>query len=347
MTWSAGRLLLVIIAVSTLAGAIFGLVNQDEEGNVNVWVSTLAGLTISPIIASFELFALPRIARRMPFLAVTATRIAVYLPVMVICIIISTLIVTGAVPALTGIGMRTGLLFSVVGTAFFILLISVVQLVGGRALLDIVSARYFNPRAERCLLMFLDITSSTTIAENIGDIRYHQLLSDVFATLSRIVTDHGGEVHKYVGDEMIAVWRVGTPEQNARILKCFVACLAAMERDADKYQNKFELVPAFRAGLHMGTVVAGEIGATRREVALIGDAMNITARIEEACRDVGEAALASGELQEACALPDGLVLENVGDRLLRGKTVPVTLYALRTEDEPKRSEIKVADAASG
>lgn len=156
-------------------------------------------------------------------------------------------------------------------------------------------------------MLFLDLVGSTGIAERIGNARFHAMLSETFTRLSRVVTDHGGEVYRYVGDAMIATWPLGAPEENANAIRCLLACREALETAAPHFSARHGEVPAFRAGLHAGPLVAGEIGGFKREIALLGDTMNTAARIEQACRTTGHDLLASKPLLEQSALPADIV----------------------------------------
>jgi adenylate cyclase len=143
-----------------------------------------------------------------------------------------------------------------------------------------------------------------------------------------VVTDLGGEVHRYVGDALIATWPLGTPQDNARPMRCLFACRAALEAARPDLLRRHGHVPGFRAGLHCGPLVAGEIGGFKREIALLGDAMNTAARLEQACRTTGHALLASKPLLERTLMPAGIVAISIGSHLLRGKSEHLELFAL-------------------
>ena len=172
------------------------------------------------------------------------------------------------------------------------------------------------------------------IAEDIGNVRFHALLSETFTRLSRVVTDFGGEVHRYVGDALIATWPLGTPEENARPIRCLFACRDALEAARSDLLRRHGHLPEFRAGLHSGPLVAGEIGGFKREIALVGDAMNTAARLEQACRTTGHALLVSKPLLDRTLMPAGIVATSLGSHLLRGKAERLELFAL--ERDPQR-----------
>ena len=195
-------------------------------------------------------------------------------------------------------------------------------------LVNLLTGRYYRPREEQRIVLFLDLVGSTSIAERMGNVGFHALLSEVFTRLSRVVTDHGGEVHRYVGDMLIATWPVGNTDDNARPIRCLFACEDTLEAARAELLARHGQAPGFRAGLHLGTLVAGEIGGFKQEITFIGDAMNTAARLEQTCRSTGHALLASKPLIDSAALPAGVVATGVGSHALRGKNEPLELFAL-------------------
>jgi adenylate cyclase len=123
---------------------------------------------------------------------------------------------------------------------------------------------------------------------------------------------------------------------------CFDA-LARLDDRADAYVRDFGQRADFRAALHCGPVVIGELGIVKMEIALLGDTMNTAARLQQACRDTGHRVLASAALVDRLArLPPGIGKQAIGALHLRGKTSEVALYAL--EAGPTR--LMAADAKS-
>ena len=118
------------------------------------------------------------------------------------------------------------------------------------------------------------------------------------------------------------------PEENARAVLCMLACRDALNGAASHLMQRHGHVPAFRAGAHAGQLVAGEIGGFKREIALLGDAMNTAARIEQACRTTGHALLASKPLLDRTVRPGNIVATSIGSHLLRGKSEYIELFAV-------------------
>ena len=77
------------------------------------------------------------------------------------------------------------------------------RLIGSRVLFNVALGRYRTPVREERVLMFLDLAGSTSLAEEMGELRVQNLLTRFFYDIDDAIVAHGGEVHAYVGDEVI------------------------------------------------------------------------------------------------------------------------------------------------
>jgi class 3 adenylate cyclase len=202
-----------------------------------------------------------------------------------------------------------------------------IRLVGGRVLVNVMLGRYRRPTREDRVLLFLDVAGSTTLAEQMGELRVQDLLTRFFFDIDEAIVTHGGEVHAYVGDEVIVTWPVGARPRRSYV-DCFFAIEDRIAALADRYTKEFGLVPEFRAGIHAGPVVISECGDSRRQVAYFGDTVNVAARLQAHCKDAGRRLLVSGELVRL--LPEGadLLFEPFGPTELRGRAAPVEVFAI-------------------
>jgi adenylate cyclase len=320
--------------LSIAAGAIFGHFDARALG-AGAGAGYLRGAVIGGlmclVLISFEIaLDMPWAERfrQAPFTIALAARSLVYLGVILLTLYGSALVFRE--PSDVGHPIRrTEVLFSIAIAFGFNLLSGINQLLGQRVLFNFVAGRYNRPRLEPRALLFIDMTGSTAIAERLGELRFLILLNRFVADLTSAIAGEGGEIHKYVGDEIIATWRLGRAgAAQAAIRACFAARARLAARAAD-YQREFGLAPEFRAALHCGPVVIGELGLLKKEIALIGDTMNTTARIQQACRDTGHPVLASTALLDQVAeLPAGIVKRTLGALRLRGKEAPLDLCAL-------------------
>jgi class 3 adenylate cyclase len=202
-----------------------------------------------------------------------------------------------------------------------------VRLVGGRVLVNVMLGRYRRPTREERVLLFLDLIGSTTLAEQMGELRVQELLTRFFYDIDDAIVAHGGEVHAYVGDEVIVTWPVAAgPER--RPIDCVFAIQDRITELADRYVREFGLVPNFRAGLHAGPVVISECGDSRPQVAYFGDTMNVTARLQERCKEAGRSLLVSGDLLRLMDAGHDIAVEPLGATQLRGRKAEVEVFAL-------------------
>jgi adenylate cyclase len=326
------RIIAVVVAAAALAGGAFGLGQSSSTPALAVAVGMSIGAVIACVLTAFELIFVPQLIgrgpSRMSFTRALLMRTGVYTLVIVATLLLVPWLAMGTKP-LEDPSFPLSIAFSFGASLIGNFTVSVTRLIGPRVLGNFLTGRYYHPREERLILMFLDLTSSTSLAERLGNVRFHELLAEVFDRLSEAVTDSGGDVYEYVGDEMVATWAVRDPAHNARALTCFFDCVDAIEGAREGLERRYGCVPRFRAGLHLGTIVAGEIGGFKQEIAYSGDAMNTTARIEEACRELQEPLLASKPLLDAVLLPPGLAAASVGVRTLRGKEARLELFAVR------------------
>jgi class 3 adenylate cyclase len=139
------------------------------------------------------------------------------------------------------------------------------------------------------VLLFLDLVGSTSLAE----LRMQELLTRLFFDIDEVILAHGGEVHAYVEAEVIVTWRVTAKPSAPRYIDCFFAIQDRIAEHADLYLRQFGLVPRFRGGTHAGSVAISECGNSRRQVAYFGDTVNVAARLQERCKDVGRFLLVS------------------------------------------------------
>ena len=223
---------------------------------------------------------------------------------------------------------------TIVTTAFFgALLVGAIfeltRLVGSRVLFNVALGRYRTPVREERVLMFLDLAGSTSLAESMGELRVQNLLTRFFFDIDAAIVAHGGEVHAYVGDQVIVTWPLDERMPGGRCIDCFFAIADTIAAKADSYRQEFGMVPGFRAGLHAGPVVISECGSSRRQLAYFGDTVNVTARLQEYCKEAGRNLLVSADLLAYMRLNPGIVVEPLGQAQLRGRAAAIEVFAVQ------------------
>ena len=213
--------------------------------------------------------------------------------------------------------------YFVVALTQFVLQIS--KRFGEGNLLRILRGEYNVAHAEKKIFMFLDLNDSTTLAERLGDEPYHHMLRDFFADISDEIVNNGGKIYQYVGDEVIVQWDYQDSGENDRCIKAFFDIKERISREQSKYRNRYGVVPSFKAGLHYGRVVAGEVGTVKREITYSGDVLNTAARIMNMCTRLNTDLLVSSEL--ASILGGRYEFHTHGAFALKGKEKEVTLQS--------------------
>ena len=320
------RIILTSALVSALLGGAYGSYAHGAFGTGAV-VGAVCGVVFSSLEGLvFQGDAGARLRRR-PFLVYFSVRSAVYVVLIVMIEALGASLLNGR-RGLADLGLLDvafGLAASVVGNLMY----SIADLLGPGVLIAFAAGRYHRPRHEERALLFIDLRGSTAAAERLGEARFLDLLDAFIIDVSQAIVQNGGEIHKYVGDEIIAAWRLKPGRNDAGIVR---ACFAARERLAarrDAYKRDFGVGADFRAALHGGAVAVGEIGLFKKEIALIGDSMNTTARILDACRALDRHTLASSALLDRLdGLPASITPCAIAPLPLRGKAKPLELIAL-------------------
>lgn len=221
------------------------------------------------------------------------------------------------------------------GASFLITLaFQVNRVLGPGTLRALLLGRYLRPVHEERVFLFLDLTDSTPIAEQLGPLRFSDFKNDFFHDVAGPVLATRGQIFQYVGDEVVVSWTLRHGTRHGDCLRLFYLVEDAVEARRDWYQRRYGVVPRFKAACHAGPVVTAEIGDLKREIVHSGDTLNTTARMEGQCRLLGRRLLVSETLLDCCPLPADLRAEPVGAVPLRGKRETVALYAVERVRTP-------------
>ena len=194
-------------------------------------------------------------------------------------------------------------------------------------LFKLLLGRFHKPQRHRRIFMFLDLRSSTGIAEKLGHIKVSRLLQDCFTDLS-VVRNYKAEIYQYVGDEVILSWSLSNGLENLNCIKAYFNFQNLLESRSDFYKKKYGLVPFFKAGLNVGDVTIAEVGQIKREIAFHGDTLNTASRIEGMCNEYEKGLLLSQALKELIEQRKELKIHMVGEVQLRGKSEPLKIYSI-------------------
>lgn len=214
-------------------------------------------------------------------------------------------------------------------TLFIIFTKEISNKLGRDVLTNFITGKYYKPQREERIFMFLDLKDSTTIAEQLNGLEFHTFVNTFFKDISDSISFTKGEIYKYIGDEIVVSWSMKSGVRNANCVYTYLYALQSIEKEKDKYLNKFGFVPEFKASLHCGNVIRGEVGDVKSEIAFSGDVMNTTARIEGLCSKLDEPLLISGELFKNFSINVKQNFVFKGSFELKGKLNSVKVYSLK------------------
>jgi adenylate cyclase len=225
----------------------------------------------------------------------------------------------------TAAAMTRDMVFSFLVAVTFNAVIRVQSLIGPRVLANFLIGRYYRPLRENRVFLFLDLAGSTRMAEELGDVEAQTLIAQFFFDIAAPIAAHGGETHRYIGDEVVVTWTLDKAVQDARCLRRVMAIKDLIARRAPFYEARFGLVPKYRIGLHGGPVVASEVGDDKREIVYFGDTINTAARLQGLAKDRGVDIVISQALLDRIDMPEGLEPRPMAPATLAGKAEPMAV----------------------
>ena len=334
------KLFLRMVGASAFLGAAYGLVLAPDGRSpfLSVTIGVVNAVLIAGAIAGIEIFVLREgssMKRLMglPFIAVVVLKTVVYTAII-------TLVISGGVRAFLSLFPGHGLaplghgaeMVTIGASLATTLIFNIVQqaagLLGRRTFRDLMLGRYRRPRAERRFFLFVDVIGSTAIAERLGALEAHKFLAAVFSATAEPVAACRGEIYQYVGDEIVVTWTEEEGKPEARPLRCFFLMEDSLREQKEQFRQRFDAEPGLRAALHLGEVIAGEVGEQRCAIVFHGDVMNTASRLQQATRDAGVRFIASDDAVQALAPQADIELQDLGELSLRGRKAPIRAWGV-------------------
>jgi len=199
---------------------------------------------------------------------------------------------------------------------------------GKGILIKFLLGRYYKPKEEERIFLFMDLKSSTYYAEKLGHFKYSRLIQDCFKDISSSVMKNNAEVYQFVGDEVVLTWKLEKGIEQLRCVKLFYDFLETIDKKKEYYQTNYGMIPVFKAGIHSGKVMVAEVGELKSEIAYHGDAINTASRIQGLCNNYNSRLLVSGDLLKELKQKNELSLQVnfIAKVLLAGKEQSTNLY---------------------
>jgi adenylate cyclase len=329
------KILGIICIFTIVVGLLFQWVSDGIVGSAGAIVGLFLGLGFGVL----ELFILKKLnlyLRAFPFYLTAIVKVILY--TLIVFIVSNFLgLIYGYVEgksleefyvSLFTKGRLAQILVSLVMYTVIILFLQISRLLGDGVLLKILYGKYHKPVEEERIFMFLDLKSSTTIAEKIGHEKFYSLLNTFFHEITEPVLATKAEIYQYVGDEIVFNWTTENGLKDANCLKIFFMIKKRIADREEYYLDEFGVVPGFKAGVHYGRVIIGQIGDIKREIVFNGDVLNTTARIQDLCNKYQQELLVSRRLLSLLKLPQEYAQEYLGKFQLRGKEEEIHLYGI-------------------
>lgn len=189
--------------------------------------------------------------------------------------------------------------------------------------------RYRQPQETKRIFMFLDLTSSTTIAVQLGHYRYSQFIQDFFYDLNEVAAHYEAEIYQYIGDEAVLSWPYKKGVSKNNCVHLFFAFKKRIASKSNFYLKKYGVIPEFKAGIHGGTLMVAEVGVEKKELAYHGGVINTAARIQAQCNVYKVPFLITESLLNNLDIYGDFIPSEMNKTPLKGIEKPVQLYTLK------------------
>jgi adenylate cyclase len=176
-------------------------------------------------------------------------------------------------------------------------------------------------------VFFSDLASFTAMSEGMAPEQLVRVLNEYLSAMTDVIERHGGFVDKYIGDAIVAVF--GAPHNDPGHADSAIAAAINCQQRLESLNCDLEAAHGIelrqRIGINTGRILVGNIGSARRfNYTVMGDAVNLAARLEGANKVYGTGLLISGDTR-ACGT-DGVMLREIDTVRVFGRTEPVTLH---------------------
>jgi adenylate cyclase len=199
-------------------------------------------------------------------------------------------------------------------------------------------------------VIFTDIRNFTTLSEAVSSATVVEWLNDYFGRMHTIVESFGGHINKFIGDGLMIVFGApverGDQTEARAAVDCGLAMLAEVEKMNEDWANSGRPVIKIGVGIHTGEATCGVVGAERRlEYTLIGDTVNLAARLESTTKELGVTILVSEPT--ARLLNAEYELRALGEVKVKGKTLSTTVFTVAWKKSAGQTSGSMRDEPEG
>lgn len=191
-------------------------------------------------------------------------------------------------------------------------------------------------------VFFSDVRGFTTISEALSPEKLTALLNEYFTPMTKIILDSNGLLDKYIGDAIMAVWGAPIPIENHadRSLLSSLKMLDELEVLQQKWKAEGLPFLDIGIGLNTGDMVVGNMGSDQRfDYTVLGDAVNLGARLEGINKNYGTRIICSEFTKQSLNQPEKFILRELDNIQVKGKNEPVCIFEVMRFKENERQKI--------
>jgi len=182
-------------------------------------------------------------------------------------------------------------------------------------------------------ILFSDVRQFTALSEQMTPAENFQFVNQFLGYMEPAITRYGGVIDKYIGDAIMALYPAAADDA----LQGAIGMLAQL-RQFNAQRSRLNLSPiGIGIGIHTGSLMIGTVGsATRMDSTVIGDAVNIASRIENATKIYGVPLLITADTYHSLEYPTRYSLRKIDHVSVKGKTGMVTIYEVYGHENPEK-----------
>ena len=191
-------------------------------------------------------------------------------------------------------------------------------------------------------IIFTDIRGFTTLSESVDSEVVVTWLNEYFSRMHKIVTSYGGHINKYIGDGLMIVFGAPVARGDKLEARAAVACGLAMLEEFEQISKDWAGTGrpkiAIGVGIHTGEATCGVVGAEGRlEYTIIGDTVNLSARLESTTKEKKVPILISDTTAQL--LGQDYEVQPLGDVLVKGKTLNTSVYTVKKAERKSAPQL--------
>ncbi|MCB9729046.1 MAG: adenylate/guanylate cyclase domain-containing protein [Deltaproteobacteria bacterium] len=176
-------------------------------------------------------------------------------------------------------------------------------------------------------VLFSDVRAFTSLAERLGPERSFGFINDYLGVMAPEIKRHHGFIDKYIGDAIMALFPPRGGQSADDAVRAAVASVEAIAAHNAAHRDDGTEPIAVGVGIHTGPLVLGTVGDTDRlSCTVLGDSVNLAARVEALTRRYGVSILITGTARQSLATPDAFRMRRIDRVVARGKSEPVELW---------------------